>query len=201
MVNFKIDELFPIPVFFADVDKPTLDETIKLVDDYIASDDWMQNQTTAIFHTKTTYHTHGDFLGKIGAKKLTDVIVEAGAAYMEKLKIPAPTPFILQSWLNINPPKCLHQTHKHYGAMISGTFYVKVPKDSGNFVIHDPIETRRQACIYNRVNEFNDYNYEFYSYEQPPGRLILFESWVPHTVLPNKSTEDRISISFNIGNK
>jgi uncharacterized protein (TIGR02466 family) len=120
---------------------------------------------------------------------------------MSKLKMPRPQPFVLQSWLNINPPLSVHQTHKHYGAMISGTFYIKVPKNSGNFVIHDPIETRRQACIYNKVSEFNDYNYEFYSYEQPPGRIILFESWVPHTVLPNKSTEDRISISFNIGNQ
>lgn len=200
MAKFTIDEIFPVPVFFADIETTILEETTRLVDDYLASDDWAKTQTTAVFHTKTTYHSFGNFLSKINADKLTNAIVDASEEFMTRLKMPFPNPFVVQSWLNINPPMSVHQTHKHYGAMISGTFYIRVPENSGDFVIHDPIEARRQACVYNKISEFNDYNYEFYSYKQPPGRLILFESWVPHTVLPNKSTEDRISISFNIGN-
>jgi len=56
--------------------------------------------------------------------------------------------------------------------------------------------------MYHGVDTFSKYNYEIYSYtEQPAGRLIMFESWLPHKVEVNNSSEDRICIAFNIGNK
>jgi hypothetical protein len=66
----------------------------------------------------------------------------------------------------------------HY---ISGVVYVKVPEgDSGTLQFASPYE-------------FN------YSYPHKPkeGELVLFPTYVGHSVTPNYSQEDRISLAFN----
>ena len=45
----------------------------------------------------------------------------------------------------------------------------------------------------------SNYNYKSIFEIQPQNGLIfLFPSWLSHRALPNKSNQDRISISFNI---
>ena len=39
------------------------------------------------------------------------------------------------------------------------------------------------------------------SYLPKPGRMLLFQSWMPHSVLKNNSEKTRISIAFNVNPK
>jgi hypothetical protein len=36
-------------------------------------------------------------------------------------------------------------------------------------------------------------------FDIPVGRVIIFPSWISHSVEPNQSSTDRISISFDFG--
>ena len=36
------------------------------------------------------------------------------------------------------------------------------------------------------------------TFEPKPGRIVMFESWVPHAVNCNKSDKNRISIAVNL---
>jgi uncharacterized protein (TIGR02466 family) len=201
MINYGIEEIFPTPLFYANADNETLEETNKLVSEFLQSDDWKQTPTHPLAYTQTTYHSHTDFLGRVGADKLKNFIAEAAYTFADILNIKI-EPMIIQSWLNVNPPGHFTATHKHYGAMIVGVFYLKFPKNSGALIIEDPVDARQQAMMYHDVNTFSKYNYEIYSYtEQPSGRLIMFESWLAHKVEVNNSNEDRICIAFNISNK
>ena len=97
-------------------------------------------------------------------------------------------------WLNIMPPKATHSLHLHPLSVISGTFYVTVPKGSGVIKFEDPRLSKMMASP-ERQDKF--YSASFARYVPQAGHLILFESWLRHEVETNTGKEDRISISFN----
>ena len=107
------------------------------------------------------------------------------------------TNYNFDAWVNINPPGSKNEMHEHISraAFISGVLYIKVPKNSGNIVFHDPrhflITQSEPLLYYNRGNSSS-------SYSPKENELLLFPYWLVHNVEENLSNEDRISISFNI---
>ena len=90
-------------------------------------------------------------------------------------------------WFNINSPYTYNDLHDHKPMdrslfdYISGVIYVKVPEgDSGTLQFLSPYE-------------FNSK----YPHEPKEGELVLFPTYVGHSVTPNYSKEDRISLAFN----
>ena len=101
---------------------------------------------------------------------------------------------IPQMWINVNKKNDWNAIHSHGQYNLSGTYYVKVPKDSGNIVFKDP----RPAAMTNNfmVNTFD--KGEFRKVKPIEGLLILFPSYLEHFVEPSNADEDRISISFDV---
>ena len=101
---------------------------------------------------------------------------------------------IPQMWINVNKKNDWNVIHSHGQYTLSGTYYVKVPEDSGQIVFRDP----RPAAINNNffVNKFA--KGEFYKIKPIEGLLILFPSYLDHFVEPSNADEDRISISFDV---
>lgn len=100
-------------------------------------------------------------------------------------------------WLNINGQDDYNFLHSHapfIGNALSGVFYVKAPKDSGNIYLYDPRGVLTSAIDQNYYNDSNRYYY----IEPFDNLLIIFPSWLEHCVGANNSQEDRISIAFNI---
>jgi hypothetical protein len=101
---------------------------------------------------------------------------------------------IPQMWINVNKKNDWNTIHSHGQYILSGTYYVKVPKDSGQIVFRDP----RPGAIVNTfmVNRFD--KGEFRRVKPIEGLLILFPSYLDHFVEPSNADEDRISISFDV---
>ena len=101
---------------------------------------------------------------------------------------------IPQMWINVNKKNDWNVIHSHGQYTLSGTYYVKVPKDSGQIVFRDP----RPAAMTNNfmVNRFD--KGEFRKIKPIEGLLILFPSYLEHFVEPSNADEDRISISFDV---
>ena len=86
---------------------------------------------------------------------------------------------------------------KHPFSKLSGVFYVKIPKNSGDLIFVN--ETEIPCFIdHNNITEFNNYNSFKWSIKPEENVLYLFPSWLGHYVNPNLSKEKRISISFNL---
>jgi uncharacterized protein (TIGR02466 family) len=79
-------------------------------------------------------------------------------------------------------------------SVISGTFYVTVPKGSGVIKFEDPRLSKMMASPH-RKDKFKSAS--FARYTPQAGHVILFESWLRHEVETNTGNEERISISFN----
>ncbi len=99
-------------------------------------------------------------------------------------------------WAIINTGGAANIRHQHGNSTISGAYYVKAPKDSGDIIFYDP----RPAPVYSYPNASspNLLNAQVNGINPKEGVLVLFPSYVDHSVNENLSNEERIVISFNI---
>lgn len=108
----------------------------------------------------------------------------ANATAKERIK----TPICIDSmWANVNRHKDMNISHTH-GGVLSGVFYVYVPKNSGNLIFFNPAVRAETSALVEKEYFITPTNCAF----------ILFPSWLEHYVEPNMNErEPRISISFN----
>jgi uncharacterized protein (TIGR02466 family) len=194
----KIDHVFPIPIARFTVDESIIKNTTDLVNKYIVDSDL--TNPPAPGEILTTFYNHKDFLGKLGDKALLNYINRAAREYIQLLGYDYKCYIEITSWLQFNQPNSYFVRHDHYGAFISGCVYLQIPENSGNILYHNPLETRRVSnTFFEKIKaEENDYNFSHITYTPVVGEMIIFESWLQHTVQQNMSNENRISIGFNI---
>ena len=100
-------------------------------------------------------------------------------------------------WANINPPGGYNKPHVHPNSLFSGVYYVKTPPNSGQLVCSDP-RPGIQTCMPNRKKgEPPKQLWRDLHLQPKENRAIVFPAWLWHSVQPNKSNENRISVSFN----
>jgi uncharacterized protein (TIGR02466 family) len=92
-------------------------------------------------------------------------------------------------WVNLLKSGGQHSGHIHPRSILSGTFYVVVPKGSGSIRFEDPRLPLMMAAP-PRADTF-------VSVEPRPGLLLMWESWLRHEVLAGTGKGERLSISFN----
>ena len=99
-------------------------------------------------------------------------------------------------WSIINPINASNARHIHSNNFISAAYYVKAPERCGDIRFHDP---RSAKTIRTPVtSSSNNLNIEVVNVTPKEGLLVLFPSYLHHSVEMNSSNEDRIVISFNI---
>ena len=103
---------------------------------------------------------------------------------------------ISNMWAIINKGGAANSRHHHGNSALSAAYYVRAPKNSGDIVFYDP----RPAPIYFHptAKEPNSLNAMVNSISPSEGGLVMFPSYLDHSVNENLSDEERIVISFNI---
>jgi len=103
---------------------------------------------------------------------------------------------ITNMWAIINEKGALNQKHHHSNSDISAAYYVSAHDDCGDIVFYDP----RPARVYRHpiAKSPNKLNATINSVKPEPGLLVLFPSYLEHSVNPNLSDKKRIVISFNL---
>ncbi len=103
---------------------------------------------------------------------------------------------ILSMWSIVNIGGASNSRHHHGNSDLSGAYYVRAPEKSGEIVFYDPrpapVFTHPQCISPNKLNALVN------SINPVEGGLVIFPSYLDHSVNPNLSNEERIVISFNI---
>ena len=92
-------------------------------------------------------------------------------------------------WANLLKSGGQHSGHIHPHSILSGTFYVEVPKGSGAIRFEDPRLPLMMAAPPREGT--------FVTVAPRPGLLLLWESWLRHEVLSATGKGGRLSVSFN----
>jgi uncharacterized protein (TIGR02466 family) len=99
-------------------------------------------------------------------------------------------------WVNLLKTGGQHSGHIHPHSIISGTFYVDVPRGSGAIRFEDPRLPLMMVAPPRDKDGPEDLQ-SFVQVQPRPGLLLMWESWLRHEVLPGTGRGERLSISFN----
>lgn len=101
-------------------------------------------------------------------------------------------------WININKFSNTNAPHIHPKSILSGVFYVDAPLASGGIIFERP-NSIENFLLHSHVSENTFLTWETVGYAPETKKLLIFPSWLKHSVSANMSEKERISIAFNIG--
>ena len=129
-------------------------------------------------------------------RKLVSYINDRVKTILKFLKIGYDAFEITGCWANINPRGTAHKMHSHPNNYLSGVYYVQTQAGADTINLHDPrIHT---GIIRPPVTELTVGNTDQVVVKVRPGTLLIFPSYLHHSVDSNTSIEERLSVSFNI---
>ena len=99
-------------------------------------------------------------------------------------------------WANMNPPDAAHETHNHPNNYLSGVYYAQTNRGADTIKFHDP--RPQTEIIKPAVTALTAENTDQVVVKVANGTLLIFPSWLKHSVDANDSDTTRISISFNV---
>jgi len=179
-----IQNLFSVPVFFYKLGRKFTQEELN----YILSLETIVNNPNLISKNKYV----------LEQKPLSDLKV-----FIEKsLKDYFVTVFspktntsiqLTQSWTNYTKPLQWHPKHKHSNSFLSGCLYIKTNKEKDRIYFHN--DNYKQLKI--PSSNWNLWNSDHWWFPVEEGDLILFPSYISHSVEEVKGIDTRISLAFN----
>ena len=99
-------------------------------------------------------------------------------------------------WATVLAHGATHKLHSHPNNYLSGVYYVRTHPGADTINFHDP---RRQAGVIRPpVVELTAENTDQVVIKVRDNMLLMFPSYVEHSVDANTSDEERVSVSFNV---
>jgi uncharacterized protein (TIGR02466 family) len=189
-----IENFFSTPIYIHTVeDTDLLDiEIDNVVSSAIFKNDWQPDNDTA----ETTFSNDMmNIIPTFDMKVTNDVIKQHVKNYLEQTgqRYQTDSINVNSSWLNKFSTEQLIGFHEHgyQPNVVSGVYYHKFTPGSGDiqfkspnpFVVSFPHQTPTYTNIVNIAVE--------------QSMLLLFPNWLLHKVMPNRTTNTRISLAFN----
>lgn len=205
LLNTKLFSYFPTLIFRFDVpDAPALnDRLLSLIHAEREKDqrgiEKSNYRQLGGWHSRDDLHkapAYGEFIGVVDAA-CGSISRELGYHRSYSLRMGT-------MWSIINPPGASNLAHIHPGCLWSGVYYVQAPENSGQIVFTDPrTENVMRKPRYIPKQSAPKHCWTKVNFTPAPGMMLVFPSWLYHSVKPNLSREeegqcDRIIISFNL---
>jgi uncharacterized protein (TIGR02466 family) len=128
--------------------------------------------------------------------ELNSCVNNATSSILRFLRIGQEAFEITGCWATVLAKGALHKAHAHPNNFLSGVYYVRVQSGADAINFHDP---RSQTYVIRPpVTELTAENTDQVVVRVTNGMLLMFPSYLEHSVDINTSAEERISVSFNI---
>ena len=151
------------------------------------------------------WHSHNKLHRDKVFDPLTKRINQAGARISKQLGYDEEKVLKIGTmWSIINPPGSANKAHVHPGAHWSGVYYVQAPEGSGDIEFIDPRTSHIMTQpTFSQKNRRNRASWTKVQYPPRAGNMLIFPSWLYHSVNPNLSKlgeldSERVIVSFNL---
>jgi uncharacterized protein (TIGR02466 family) len=138
-------------------------------------------------------------LGEFAVQEVSQHMIDIAAAGKRQFD------WGVEMWANINGPGDSNQLHCHPGAYWSGVYYpdpggAEEEGNGGELVLEDPRYPMAYATVPDLVLRLADKEAMFsqVAIRPAPGLLVLFPSWLRHSVRPHEGTRERVSVAINL---
>jgi len=131
-------------------------------------------------------------------QNIIKIIGDCVNKFADEIKLKTPQN-LANIWANVNGYGHYNVPHAHPYSLLSGAYYVNVPKNSGKLIfLHPKIELFNYDWNDKNIKEYGENNCGEWRINPEEGLLIIFPNWATHLVEPNlNKKEKRISLSFN----
>ena len=171
-----------------------------IIDDFYNSDTTAMKQYISNLWTNRDYDVNwqtksADLHKKKEFKEFAELVISTSKEIINELKYDVEDIVITDMWATVLKSGENHPAHTHSNNFLSGTYYLH--SDQGaSIMFQDPRPAA--GVILPRMTEHTIANANLLTYTSKQNRAIIFPSWLPHYVKPNKSKNKRISIAWNI---
>ena len=142
------------------------------------------------WQSEQTLHLRNEF------QELVSCVNNATRSVLRFLRIGQEAFEITGCWATVLAKGALHKAHSHPNNFLSGVYYVRVQPGADTINFHDP---RRQTYVIRPpAIELTAENTDQVVVTVSNGTLLMFPSYLEHSVDVNTSGEERISVSFNV---
>lgn len=131
-------------------------------------------------------------------KELVDIILEECRVILDVYKFKRDSHYVTNMWANITSPNRRHNTHAHPNCLFSGVVYIKTPPGCGRTLFHSPRHLLNSLAP--DLMDKNDLNADTFIPPTEKGRMVIWPSYLPHSVDNGNAAddEDRIVVAFNV---
>lgn len=131
-------------------------------------------------------------------KDLHEFAQQCANKYFQEIYIPDPSLRIkiTQSWANYTMQEEHHHRHNHPNSFISGVLYTNADEKTDSITFYNP-KSPIPMGLGIRQRQFNTFNSHEFKLPVHTGHLLLFPSYVEHSVDTVKTDTVRTSIAFN----
>ncbi len=129
-------------------------------------------------------------------RELVSCVGNAARSILRFLRIGYDAFEITGCWATVLARGAMHKAHSHPNNFLSGVYYVRTHPGTDTINFHDP--RSQTSVIRPPVTELTAQNTDQVVVRVRNGTLLMFPSYLEHSVDANTSAEERISISFNI---
>tara|TARA_A100001388_G_C28574512_1_gene405889 strand:- start:55 stop:624 length:570 start_codon:yes stop_codon:yes gene_type:complete len=101
-------------------------------------------------------------------------------------------------WVNVNKRNNYNSYHSHPGAVLAGVVYVQASENSGDLEFFHPNmhSVFQETQLYGENNKVSQHTH--ISVQPKTGLCCIFPAYIMHGVEPNRTDDDRVSVSFNL---
>ncbi|HEV8312743.1 MAG TPA: 2OG-Fe(II) oxygenase family protein [Burkholderiaceae bacterium] len=99
-------------------------------------------------------------------------------------------------WATVLAPGAAHKLHSHPNNFLSGVYYLRTSPGADTINFHDP--RKQTAVIRPPVLALSAENTDQVVVQVSDGTLLMFPSYLEHSVDATSSDDERISVSFNL---
>lgn len=194
-INYEILELFPTPVFTTMIPL----EFAKVVP-WFYKQEMLSEEVDSPNYGERSKNSY--ILDTPESKELKEFILPLVKEYGKLLGFDYDSYRFGQSWISYKHPGQHHTMHSHPNSLISGVFYFGEPTDKTPAIKFHKLEggfnvSYLSPKIVRDKRELKFAQKEF-SIEFTPGLLLLFPSYLHHSVPLNKTDKTRCSLAFNV---
>jgi len=129
-------------------------------------------------------------------RELVVSIDRAASATLRQMQVRDRPLEITACWVNILAPGAGHAMHHHPNNFLSGVYYLRTAPGADTINFHDP--RNQTGIIRPPVVALTAENTDQVVVRVGEGMLLLFPSYLQHSVDTNRSELERVSISFNL---
>jgi uncharacterized protein (TIGR02466 family) len=134
--------------------------------------------------------------GREELRQLCDCVIRAAGSVLQFLKIGDAAIEVTGCWANLYAPGASHRVHSHPNNYLSAVYYVRTWPGAATLNFHDP--RSQTGVIRPPVTELTAANTDQVVVSVKNGTLLVFPSYLHHSVDANASGETRASVSFNL---